>query len=94
MSPPDPSLSTPRTRKLRAKRVAKGICSSCLKNPVGSPAKDLCAGCYVEHINYLRRRYEERRAAGQCVQCGAPAGGAYLCEKHAAARRKRRQRTG
>lgn len=82
-----------RVAAVRAKRLEDGLCSSCMKRPAGSPAKDLCASCYVDHVAYLKQRYEERRAAGLCVQCGKKADG-YLCEKHAEARRKRRQRSG
>lgn len=84
-----------RVAKTRAKKTKDGLCSSCMKRKAGgTPAKDLCKVCYKAHINYLRERYDERRAKGLCVQCGEPAGGAYLCEPHAEARAARRAKSG
>ncbi len=84
-------------RQARAERRARGQCRDCDRAAV--PGKAYCAehlaarrgmkrdGAAAER-DRKRRLYWERRAAGVCVTCGEPSGGATYCAKHAAERQR------
>lgn len=75
----------------RATRTAQGKCAVCLQRPA-TKGLATCPTCRKASSSYTTTRYAQRRKAKQCVLCGASTDGAYLCEEHAAARRKRRMR--
>jgi hypothetical protein len=88
-----PLTQAERTARLRAKRVAEGLCTSCLQRPAGGPdvgAKDMCTECYKRQKVYQNGRYTILRTARRCTWCRAPSTG-YLCDFHAEVRRERRR---
>jgi hypothetical protein len=75
----------------RAARTADGKCSVCLIRKA-TEGHVTCPTCRKALAAYSDTRYRDRRKARLCYQCGEDSGGAYLCETHAAKRRKRRMR--
>lgn len=70
-----------KTRKLRQKRIAAGLCMSCGKRP---PVIDnrRCDVCRASHSTDSKKRHDARRAAGLCY-CGKLAvDGFKICEEH------------
>ena len=72
----------------RAARVRAGKCAACLRRR-STRGHATCRPCRDAMRARSADSYDERRRAGLCTCCGAPADG-YLCEPHAAARRARR----
>ena len=68
-------------RKLRANRIALGICVYC-KTPVTGSTR--CLECRKKHSDAYKARRKEREEKGLCTGCG----GALPCERCNARRRK------
>lgn len=64
----------------RARHIAQGLCINCNRKP--RPGLLRCARCARTANRNQKRRYYARRAAGQCVDCGAPAVHRAYCERH------------
>lgn len=49
-----------------------GTCRGCGGEP--TPGRTRCEACLTDHRDEQDARVDARRAAGQCVRCGEPAG--------------------
>lgn len=84
---------TPKARRARAKTAelrSRGICASCHKRKTGGKA--LCKICQRKSSESQRRLRHERRANGDCQECGRPADFKARCPKCVRRRNRRRSR--
>lgn len=67
-------------RRNDAELMARGLCVDCGTAPA-EPGQRRCASCtkkrtesgsYVHHLEWMRRKVDERRANGLCTVCGKP----------------------
>jgi len=70
-----------RHKELRDKRIAAGLCGSCLSPAL--PNRTLCQKHLTSHREIYNKMRDRRIDAGLCVQCGAIAVlGKHVCQKH------------
>lgn len=79
-------LAELRERCLRGSRE-EGLCISC--SEVAESGRKLCARHLEYHRLFKREQRRNRRAAGQCLQCGEATGGHSLCPRHLLANNSR-----
>ena len=73
-------LARDRARALRA-------AGRCQCNRPAVPGLRVCERCREQNVRRLRKRYEERKAAGRCVHAGCreePTPGRVFCKAHRA----------
>ena len=58
-------------KKVRERNKRLGVCTVCRKAPSVS-GNIKCALCGAKQVLYMTARRDERKAAGQCVDCMVP----------------------